>query len=70
MLRLSLSPLDARVAKVLADRRGVTVQGLIADLLREEAAIEITNWRTMAKAGESTSLENSHNVADNQTNSA
>lgn len=48
-MKIVLTPLDAKTARVLADRRGVTVDSLISSLLREEAAIEITNWRAQGQ---------------------
>ncbi len=45
MLRLMLGPLESRVAQVIAARRGISVEMLVSNLLREEAAIEVTGWR-------------------------
>ena len=45
MLTIKLSPLDSRVASVIADSRNMTVDALIASLLREEAAIEVSRLR-------------------------
>lgn len=43
MQTIKLRSLDARVAVVLAARRQITVDALIANLLREEAALEIAH---------------------------
>ena len=47
MLKLTLSPLDSKVANALAERRKVTVYTLVSSLLREEAAIEFANFRDL-----------------------
>ena len=41
MLKISLNPLDSRLAETLARARGLTVPALISNLLRDEAAIEL-----------------------------
>jgi hypothetical protein len=45
-MKINLLPLDEQAARVLADRRGMTVDGFLQSLIREEAAIEVANWRT------------------------
>jgi len=42
-MKITLGPLDTRVAEVLANRRGFSVDSLITSLLRREAAVEIAN---------------------------
>lgn len=49
MLTLKLSPLNSRVASVLAEQRKITVGELIVSLLHEEAAIELAHWRSIPK---------------------
>jgi hypothetical protein len=44
-MKINLLPLDEQAARVLAERRGLTVDALVSSLIREEATIEITNWR-------------------------
>lgn len=50
MHKIVLAPLESQVAEVLAERRGICVETLIANLLRDEAAIELANWRRQASA--------------------
>lgn len=45
MLRITLAPLDSETAQVIAQRRGISVDDLVSNLIQREAAIEITNWR-------------------------
>ena len=49
-MKVILGPLESEVAKVLANRRGISVAELVSNLLREEAAIEITGWRGLLPA--------------------
>ena len=56
MLKIQLGPLDAKVAQVLASLRGITVTELMINLLREEAAIEITHWRNLKDEPQSVRL--------------
>lgn len=48
-MKIELLPVDAKAARVLADRLGMTVDAWVSSLIREEAAIEITNWRSTPK---------------------
>jgi hypothetical protein len=45
MLKISLTPLEAAAARVLAAKRGVDVASLINALILEEAAIDVAGWR-------------------------
>lgn len=45
MLKITLAPLDSETAQVIAQRRGISVDDLVSNLIQREAAIEITNWR-------------------------
>ncbi len=49
MLKITLGPLDAETARVIAEKRGIEVTDLVSSLIQREAAIEITNWRSTAK---------------------
>ncbi len=44
-MKLTLPPLESKVAEVLSTQRGVSPEELVAGLLREEAALELTRWR-------------------------
>jgi len=50
MLKVNLSPLDSETARLIAERRGISVVELVSNLLREEAAIELTGWRKPAQS--------------------
>jgi hypothetical protein len=41
MVRISLSPLGTIVARKLSERRGITVERLVDNLLEREAAVEL-----------------------------
>lgn len=43
--KVVLYPLESAAASVLAERRGVSLNVLVSDLIRKEAAIELTQWR-------------------------
>lgn len=49
MLKITLGPLDAETAQVIANRRAIEVSDLVSSLIQREAAIEITNWRSTSK---------------------
>ncbi len=44
-MKIILGPLDSRTAQAIANRRGVSIETLMSNLIREEAAIELTGWR-------------------------
>jgi hypothetical protein len=45
MLEVVLSLLDSKAAQAIAQRRGVSEETLVSNLISEEAAIELTGWR-------------------------
>lgn len=55
MLKITLAPLDSETAQVIAQRRGITVDDLVSNLIQREAAIEITQWRAPTKNAETPS---------------
>ena len=68
MVKFSLGPLDAEVAKELAHRHGISITTLISKLLREEAVIEIAGWRSELQNGTTEAqgdvIKGTGNVAD------
>lgn len=44
-MKINLLPLDEQAARTMAAKRGMTIEAYFTSLIREEAAIEITNWR-------------------------
>ena len=49
MLKITLSLLDLETVQVIAQKRGIDVNDLVSSLIQREAAVEITNWRSMPK---------------------
>ncbi len=66
MLKITLAPLDSETAQVIAQRRGISVDDLVSNLIQREAAIEITNWRSTSHSdtpADSTAQPRQHQAA-------
>jgi hypothetical protein len=56
MIRITLTPLEERCARVLAEMRGTDVNTFLCDLVRYEAAQELSNWQGRLSPGDARAI--------------